>query len=182
MNTHRLDIEIIDTMNTEVFKVMDFSVYSDMLPFVCPRLWITAPGFEYSAEIPEAELQKGFNLTLTACNLELQKYSCDSIMDELPDGLYIVKYAVSPHEYISVTEKHLRITKTMQDVYKAYCKLEAEKCYTTSEKEQELYKIYMAEAKLRVAKAKVSCGKVEEGLWLFENVRKNIDKIICKTC
>lgn len=182
MISHRLGIEVIETMNPSIMKIIDLSVYSNLIPVVCPRLWVTAPGFDYSEEIDSNIVTSGFNLTLTACNLGLQKYKCDSEMNELPDGIYSIRYAVSPHEYLFVDVNHLRTTLIMQEIENIYCRLESEQCHINNEKEKKLMSLYLIESKLRMAKAKVKCGNSEEGMIIFNSLKEDLSKINCKNC
>lgn len=182
MASHKLGLNILDTINTSIFKIIDESVYSDIVPFNCPKLLITAPGFQYSFEVNQALLTKGFNLTLTACDLGMQKKHCESVMNELPDGIYAVKYSVAPSEYVFIEVAYLRTSKIEKQIQQMYCDLSLSCCNVDRYKENKILEIYNLEAKLRVAKAKVNCGDFEKGMFIFNDVVKSVSNIDCKSC
>lgn len=183
MANHRLSLEVINVSNPQILKIMDLSIYTALIPVVCPQLLITAPGFQYSASIPEDMLTKGFSLNLTACNLDLQTSNCDSEMNEIPDGIYAIRYAVSPHEYVFVDYNHLRITKALKDLTQLYCDLDLADCLPSKDKEDKLKKLRLIRGMLDAAKAKVEdCLESEKGMTIYNYALKLIEKETCKYC
>ncbi len=105
MANHVLSLEVPTVMNTCILKIMDTSVYSDLLPVTCPTLNVTVPGFNYSNQLEGAQMVEfvaSGNITLTACDLQLQTTNCGTQYANLPDGIYIIKYSVSPNDQVFV--------------------------------------------------------------------------------
>ncbi len=183
MASHKLSLEIPDTSNESILKIFDQSVYTDLIAVTCPQLLITVPGFQYSAVIPEARLVAGFSLSLTACDLDIQTTNCDSEMLAIPDGLYAIKYQVSPHEYVFVEYNHLRITKAKNKVYELLCELDLGDCMPNSVKKEKLNQIKDIQQMLDAAKAKIEyCHESEKGMTIYNYAIKMLDKISCGRC
>jgi hypothetical protein len=62
-------------------------------------------------------------MCLTACTLALQKIDCGTKQQEIPDGIYIIRYSVSPNLKVYVEYNHLRVTRLMTNYYKVLCEL-----------------------------------------------------------
>lgn len=181
MANHVLSLEVPDVMNPCIIKLFDTSVYSDLIPVVCPRLNITVPGFNYSAEL---EVTPGFNLTLTACNLGLQTTGCDlSEYANLPDGIYVIKYSVSPNEYVYVEYNHLRITRALLKYQAILCDLDLAACEPSSKVKEKMLKLDSIKMYLEAAKAKVEyCHEPKKGMMLYDYAVKLLDKMNCINC
>lgn len=183
MSGHRLGLDIYETSNEGILKISDISIYDTILPVVCPQLLITSPGFQFSASIDQSRLIGGFNLVLTACDLELQTQACDSRFDTIPDGIYAIRYSVSPSEYVFVEYNHLRLTKEFNRLNKVYCSLDADTCQLDKVKSDKLSKILEVESYLKSARASVEiCNKPERGMKQYEYAKKLLDKLDCKHC
>jgi hypothetical protein len=183
MASHKLSLEIPDTSNLSILRIDDTSVYTNLIGITCPQLFITVPGFNYSVVIPEARLTTGYRLILTACDLELQTTNCDSEFAELPDGIYAIKYAVSPHEYVYVEYNHLRITKAMSDLYKLWCDLDLYPSDPIRSQKEQMIQLQTIEGYLKAAKYKVeNCHESKQGMDLYNYALKLIEKINCKLC
>ena len=106
MANHVLSLEVPQVMNECIFKILDTSVYqtaNPAIPVVCPTLNITVPGFGYSNQIDATNFYNDGFITLTACDLQLQTVDCGTKYYNLPDGIYIIKYSVSPVSYTHLT-------------------------------------------------------------------------------
>ena len=121
-----LDIPSGDcSANCEILPIIDTSQYNSNLGVSCPELSITAPGFT-SPKIIETTVIKndagnweGFGrLNLNACALGLQTTSCSSSRSSINDGIYIIKYSVSPNDKAYVEYNHLRTTEILSTYYK----------------------------------------------------------------
>jgi hypothetical protein len=181
MANHVLSLEVPTVMNPCVMKIFDTSVYTNLLPITCPTLNITVPGFGYSNQI---DLAGGnFLETLTACDLQLQTADCGTKYNDIPDGIYIIKYSVSPNTLVYVEYNHLRITKALVKYSAALCDLDVAACdppYKVKQKMEELRMIYMY---LMAAKAKVeTCHEPQKGMSLYNYAMKLLNKLDCKNC
>ena len=92
---HILSLEVPDVANCKVFSIRDTSQYTKLLPIDCAELLITSPGFNKPALV---QVTANFNLNLAACDLGLQTTNCNDENVDLPDGVYIIKYSVSPND------------------------------------------------------------------------------------
>jgi len=183
MNSHNLSLDIIETSNEKILKILDASVYSPHLDVSCPELLVTGPGFQVSASINQDRLVGGFSLSLTACDLDFQTQKCDSVMNPLPDGVYAIRYSHQPREYVFVEYNHLRVTKLRNRIAKIFCNLDISDCMPDKDKSETLSRLIQINGMIEAAKAKVEfCHELEKGMSIYNYVLKLVDKLDCKTC
>jgi hypothetical protein len=190
MAQHVLSLEAPDTMNKCILRIVDTSIYNEDIPLSCPVLWITVPGFQYSVQFTDdntsanaIEITPGFIFNLTACDLELQSSGCGTYYNDLPDGIYAIKYAVSPVEHVYVEYNHLRITKALYKYQSLLCELDLGACDPKDKQKENLNKLRMAKMYLDAAKAQVEyCHQSKKGMELYNYALKLMDKISCSTC
>lgn len=183
MAQHVLSLEAPDTLNACILRIMDTSIYNvDMGPR-CPQLYVTLPGFNQPVVFDESVISLGFSLNLTACDLEVQVTNCGTSYADLPDGIYILKYALSPHQYVYVEYNHLRITKALLKIRELLCDLDINACDPPAAIKEKLAKIAEIREYLEAAKAKVEhCHEPAKGMELYNYAIKLLDKMQCKTC
>jgi hypothetical protein len=181
MANHVLSLEVPDVMNTCIIKVFDTSVYATGMPVVCPILSITVPGFTSSSEL---SVVQDFNETITACDLGLQTTGCDlSQFANLPDGIYVIKYSVSPNEYVYVEYNHLRVTQAMLKYQKILCDLDVADCEPPAKVQEKLKQLQKIKMYLDAAKAKVEvCHEPAKGMRIYNYAVKLLGKMTCKNC
>jgi hypothetical protein len=181
MANHVLSLEVPDVMNTCIIKLFDTSVYATGMPVICPTLAITVPGFVYSSEI---SVTQNFNETITACDLGLQTTGCDlSQYANLPDGIYVIRYSVSPNEYVYVEYNHLRITQAMLRYQKILCDLDVADCEPPAQVQEKLRQLQKIRSYFSAAKAKVEvCHEPKKGMRIYNYALKLLEKMNCKNC
>jgi hypothetical protein len=181
MASHKLSLEVPTVMNTCILKVMDTSIYSDIVPVTCPTLHITVPGFGYSNEL---EFTPGGSKIITACDLQLQIDGClDEVYMSLPDGVYIIKYSVSPNDQVYVEYNHLRVTKALHRYKKALCDLELINCGPEGPINKKLEELRKVRMYLEAAQAAVeTCHEPQKGMTLYNYAIKILNKLDCKNC
>lgn len=181
MANHVLSLEVPDVFNPCIIKLFDTSVYATGMPVVCPKLDITVPGFNYASEL---EVTPGFNLTLTACDLGLQSTGCDtSTYSNLPDGVYVIKYSVSPNEFVYVEYNHMRITQALNKYYNILCQLDVADCEPPQNIEAKLAKLRKIKMYLDAAVAKVEyCHEPDKGMRIYKYAVKLLNKMDCINC
>ena len=189
MANHVLSLEVPQVMNECILKILDTSVYQVIdpnIPIICPTLNVTVPGFNYSNQIEGAVMQDFVtegHITLTACDLQLQNVNCGTKYFNLPDGIYIIKYSVSPNDQVYVEYNHLRITYALNKYYKILCDIDVADCdppYKIKEKLEELRLIFMY---LQAAKSKVEfCLEPQKGMSLYNYALKLLNKMECSNC
>jgi hypothetical protein len=181
MAHHLLSLEVPTVMNTCIMSVLDTSIYSPLMPVSCPTLNVTVPGFNYSTQLTTVQ---GANTILTACDLQLQTQGCDgTTFSDLPDGIYVIKYSVSPNDTVFVIYNHLRITKALNIYNNILCKLDLAACEPPASIQKKLEILKMAKMYLDAAKAKVEfCHEANQGMSLYNYAVKLMKKINCKSC
>jgi hypothetical protein len=180
MANHILSLEVPTVMNPCILKIFDTSVYTNLLPVTCPTLNITVPGFGYSVQL---DTTQDFVETITACDLQLQTTDCGTVTVDIPDGVYIIKYSVSPNETVYVEYNHMRITQALNKYYNILCDVDAAACdppFKIKQKLEELRLIFMY---LQAAKGKVEfCHEPQKGMSLYNYALKLLNKMNCTNC
>jgi hypothetical protein len=190
MAKHVLSLEVIETLNPCILRIDDTSVYADSpeencpgLPVTCPILNITPPGFNYSIEIGQDDIQSRFRVNLTACALDLQTESCGTEYRPLPDGIYIIKYSVSPNDQVFVEYNHLRTTQLRNKYEKVLCDLDISNCEPTADIEKKINTLKKIDIYIKAAKAKVEvCHEPKKGMELYKYAKKLLDGFTCSSC
>jgi len=183
MAQHVLSVEAPVTMNNCVLRLVDTSVYSPALPYDCPLLEITLPGFNYAVQFTDPLIQQNFILNLSACDLEVQTADCGSSYNPLPDGIYIIKYSVAPNKTVYVEYNHLRITKALTCYNEAMCELDIAACAPDAEITKKLKALREIKSYLDAAVAKAeTCHEPAKAMSLYNYAMKQLGKFDCKTC
>ncbi len=183
MANHVLSLEVPDTLNSCILRIADTSIYDKMIPISCLLLEVTLPGFTRPVQFTEANILPGFSVNLTACDLEVQVAGCGTTYSDLPDGIYIIKYSVSPNDIIYVEYNHLRITKALKRIQAILCDLELSTCEPSEKVKSKMIQLQEARIFLDAAKAKVEfCHEPQEGMGLYSYALKLLTRIDCKSC
>ena len=171
-----------DTLNKCILRIVDTSVYDTDIPVNCPTLQVTVPGYIHPVNFTNPEINTGFILNLTACDLDIQTTQCGTTFYDVPDGIYIIKYSVSPNELVYVEYNHLRITSALNKVKDIYCELDLGACEPPSDILKKLNQIRIIEQYLKAAKAYVEdCHDAKKGMELYAYAVKQLDKMFCGT-
>ena len=177
---HILSLEVLPVSNPEVLSIKDTSTYAKNIKIDCPELLVTVPGFNRPALIKVTE---GFDLTINACALNVQTKNCNNTRVIIPDGLYIIRYQVSPHDKAYVEYNHLRITNIMNQYYDKMCLLDITPCEPSYDRKKLLDQLSDIKVYIDAAKAKVEyAANPQAGLELFNFAKKKLDKITCPAC
>ena len=180
MANHVLSLEVPTVMNSCIMRVVDTSVYSSLIDVNCTYLNITVPGYGYSIQLNVAE---NFTKTVTACDLKLQTEDCGERYANLPDGVYIIKYSVSPNDIVYVTYNHLRITNALIKYNKILCDIDVAACDPPADVKKKLEKLRLIKMYLEAAKAKVEyCHEPQKGMTLYNYACKLLGKMNCTNC
>jgi hypothetical protein len=183
MAKHTLSLDVIESLNCNTLRIDDTSVYTDLIPIECPILSITTPGANYSVEFGEDTIQSGFRFIATACNLELQSENCGTTLQCLPDGIYVLKYSVSPNDQVFVEYNHLRVCKLKNNYDKVLCELDLSNCEPSSETEKKLKLLHEIDMYIKAAVAKVEiCHEPEKGMQLYTYAKNLLSKFACTSC
>ena len=180
MAQHILSLEVPTVLNPCIMSILDTSIYTPLIPVTCPTLNVTVPGFNYSTQLT---IVPGDNTILTACDLQLQTQNCATVLADIPDGIYVIKYSVSPNDVVFVEYNHLRISKALNTYNTILCNLDLAACEPSQVIQQKLESLKMAKMYLDAAKAKVEfCHEANQGMSLYNYAVKLMKKINCKSC
>ena len=186
MAQHILSLEAPDTMNRCILRLVDTSVYNPATAPVCPLLQVTLPGFDLPVNFDDTIIQPGFILNLTACDLGVQTEQCGTIFSNLSDGIYILRYSVSPNDIVFVEYNHLRITCALYKYQTILCDLDIANCDPPTEVKAKLNELRLIRMYLDAAKAQVEfCHQPKKGMELYNYAMRLLDKLactVCKTC
>lgn len=174
MAKHQLSLEVPDTTNPEVFRIFDTSSYDSVLKVDCGTLQITSPGYNTPVAI---EVIPQFNLVLNACSLGIQSSGCGTVSHPLPDGIYIIRYSISPHDKVFVEYNHLRMTQSLTIYYNYMCELEVAACDPPVDVKEKLEELRLIKSYLDAAKVKVEyCHDPEAGMDLLSYAKTKLEK------
>jgi len=181
MARHVLSLEAPDTRNKCILRIEDTSIYSPDLPVTCPILQITVPGFNLPVTI--TDITQGFNLNLTACDLDLQTQNCGTSFSNLPDGIYIIRYSIAPNDYVHVEYNHLRVTCALEKIAEILCALDIAACEPSFKIKEKLKELNLIEMMIKAAKASVEyCHNPKKGMDIYRYALKRLDKLSCNIC
>ena len=180
MNKHVLSLDVPETLNTKILRIVDTSVYSSVLEVACPILQILTPG---AVDAISINTSAGGEKIITACNLELQLTECDTTLTELPDGIYSIRYSVAPNDKVYVEYIHLRMSKALKLYYDIYCSINLSGCEPLKDEKDKLYTLRLYRSMLDGAKAKVEyCHNPDEGIAIYNYVYSKLQKLSCTYC
>lgn len=176
----QLALDFIPTMNPSVMRIADASNYSSNP--TNQILTVLGPGYHTPGVINPTT--HPFLLNLSVYDAGLMPTPTPIInYPEFPDGLYVVKYSINPNPDVYVEYNHLRITKFMNQLQKAYCKIDNAGCKPSAEFEEDLKKLRLIENMVKAAVSQVEiCHKRETGLIMFQYASKLLDRFTCKSC
>lgn len=178
MNKHILSLEIPLVANTEIMSIIDTSQYASNLNVDCGELLITAPGYNRPVLI---KLNPNFKLNLNACLVGVQTKGCGETRVDIPDGIYIIKYSVSPTNKVNVEYNHLRITSLLKLYYETLCHIDVKDCEPHSTRKDLIDEMGYIKTLIDAALSKVHyCNSPKEGMDLYEYAKKRLLKISCR--
>jgi hypothetical protein len=134
----KLDFLVIPTYNVQTLGIADASTYPAAPPVTSPTIEITAPGFELVSlpfNINDFNVYTSATLGLTTVG--------DPLLP-LPDGVYYIKYSVTP-AYVNFVQKSIMRVDQLQEKFdSAFMKLDMMECDAAIRKQQmvELNSIY----------------------------------------
>ena len=172
---HQLSLEVPDTNNCAVLRVFDTSLYTEDLAITCGKLEITSPGFNEAVAI---DVLPHFNLILNGCTLGLQTSGCGTTSERLPDGIYMIKYSVSPNDKVYIEYNYLRVCMTLNKYFNELCKLELAACEPEADVKEQLAELRLIKSFIDAAKVKVEeCNSPDQGMELLVYAQKRLQKL-----
>lgn len=177
---HRLNIDVLDTACDTVLKISDVSSYGQGLPVECTRLDITLPGFYQPIYLEN--LLPGFIENITMITLGYQEANAE-YLNSFPDGIYTIRYSVSPNDKVFVIKCHLRTTCITNEYYRELCKLQLAECEPTSEIQQKLKDLRYIKMLIDAAKAKAEyCKSTNQAIDMLGYAQRMLSKYQSGSC
>jgi hypothetical protein len=171
---HQLSLDIQQTNNCSVFRIYDTSIYTEDLEITCGSLDITPPGFNQPVGI---SVDPNFDFVITACVLGLQTQGCNTEANTLPDGIYNIKYSVSPNDKVYVEYHYLRTCQLLKQYYYELCKLEMAACEPQPDVKAQLDELRLIKSFIDAATANVEqCNDLQKGIDLLVYAKKRLDR------
>ncbi len=181
MSNHKLSLEAPDTLNSCLIRLEDTSIYNNDISIKCGLLQVLVPGFSTPQFVNDVE--PNFSLKLTACDLKVQTINCGTTFNDLPDGIYVIKWSISPNEYVFVEYNHLRETKALNKIKQIYCDLDMGACEPEESIRKKLRELRDIQDDLAAAKAKVEiCRDAKKGLEIYKYAMMRLNKMTCRSC
>jgi hypothetical protein len=101
-------------------------------------------------------------------------------LEKLPDGIYIVKYSVSPNSKVYVEYNHLRVTKLLTTYYEVLCDLNVQACQPDINKQELLSEMYYIRTMIDAAVSNVEyCQSSAQGMQLYNYAKQRLNKVSC---
>ncbi len=182
---HTLALDIPDTACQNSLRIMDASSYASGLSITCPRLDITLPGFKQPLYFTdESELTPGFTRLFT--DIDFGEGVSLTGTSSLPDGLYKIRYSISPNDTVYVEYYHLRTTIITNSYYRELCKLNLEECQPSQEQKERMNDLRYIKMYIDGAKAKAEyCHSPSEASKMLSYASSLLSKYktgCCLTC
>lgn len=120
----KLDLLFPETHDSKSLLVADISSYPSPFTINSPTIEITAPGFNVKTLAFTAQgfvVYDSQSLGITCPDLDCEKIP-------LPDGIWYVKYSISPAYLYFVNKSFIRVNKLYEKFDKVYLKLEFMQC------------------------------------------------------
>ena len=176
-NKHILSLEIPTVSNCDLLCIKDTSQYSKDLAVDCEELLITLPGYSVPVLL---KVDSKFDMCLTACTLALQKADCGTTQQKIPDGIYIIRYSVSPNTKVFVEYNHLRVTRLLTTYYEVLCDLDVQACQPDTRKQDIYTEMSYIRTMIDAAVSNVEyCESPAQGMQLYNYAKTRLNKIAC---
>lgn len=179
-NQPKLSLYIPDVQDSCLLSIMDVSDYPANFPVKCPELYVLVPGFREPVKFTPSDIY--FKYTLNACDLGLQKEDCEYEKYNLPDGAYIIKYQIQPHDELFVEYIYYKTSNLERMYNEALCCINETRWY-----KHDLIRIkefiFEIEAGMRLIKTNAEyCHDIKKAKEYYSDVLNKIRKLNCEFC
>lgn len=179
---HQLFLDIPDTANPKILRVIDSSIYSDVVPYSCGVLQVVTPGASSAIEF---SVNQNFSLILKTFDLGLQKPGGDA--QDLPDGNYRLRYSISPNDKVFVEYNYFRVTRLYEKYAKQLCEFDICASEPNADKKKLLSELQSIKQYMEAAKIKAEyCNDLKAAQELYDYAQKRLDKVgnnlCCTSC
>lgn len=181
LNHTALDFEILETNNSKTLVFVDSSDYMEEPDR--PLLEVILPGFtKFFLVNVTARTVNTFN----SSTLGLNQVFNQSLLTDLPDGIWTFKFKICPYKYVFIVKRVMRVTMLLKKLRNLYNQLDLSEC---EGKEDRLRERMLAHVHILIegakAEADVNQKKAQRYYHLADKLITNmLDKFCkhCKTC
>jgi hypothetical protein len=176
MTQHILSLSEGKSANEGIFLINDTSLYAPSIPVLCPTLEILPPGYRTPAVLT---ITPGAHLVLNACSIGvLPATGCADSAPILPDGIYNLRYSVSPNSGVYVEYDLLRIVHAWNRLNEVLCQLGLRCQLPDKELEYSVYQCAIIREYLIGAKAMVEDKhQMQDGINTYRFAYSLIEKM-----
>lgn len=174
MARHQLFLDFPETTNESIFRIKDISIYNSSIPVSCMTLEITPPGYTTPTVI--TGLSQNFEVYYTACDLGvLPVGSCDTTCPDLTEGIYHIRFSVSPNDKVWVEYNVLRTVSTRNKWYHTLCWINDRPCTPTNDQLVLIRELQLIENQIDSAEGFVEdLHDYETGMEMFRLARRKL--------
>jgi hypothetical protein len=180
---HTLALDVIETAVPQNMLIADLSTYAPKLKVDNPRLDIWLPGFAEPVYI--SGMQPNFLRKVNAIDLGLQD-ATDPAVVSLPDGLYKIRFSVSPNDTVSIEYYHLRTVLLSAEYYRELARIRLDSGEPDPARHERLHELRYIKLCIDGAKAKAEYAHAPvEAMKLYvyaEKLLKKYRSTGCPTC
>lgn len=171
----KLDILVLNTFTPKILGIADMSTYPDSPPIQSPTIEITIPGL---GMVSLPFVPNDFNV-FNSGTLEITAPGED--LQDLPDGVYTLRYSVTPAYQNYVEKNIIRVDKLQEKFDKAFLTLEMMECDKAIKMQDEvnLRTIYFL---IQGAIAAANNCAVDESNKLYIQANRLLDNFIKRDC
>lgn len=171
----RLDILVIPTYNSKTLGIADASTYPAVPPVTAPTIEVTVPGFN---KVVLPFNINDFNI-LNSASLGLSSVG-DPLLP-LPDGVYFLKYSVTPAYQNFVEKSIMRVEQLQEKFDAAFMRLDMMQCDLAIKTQQKvtLNSIYYF---IQGAIAAANNCAIDEANKLYNQANKMLNNFIKGGC
>jgi len=176
-----LNLHIIPETDCRFLSIADRSVYNPDIPVTDAVIQITPPGFNYPINF-YYEPHKILTVNSSVLKISTAKRMSDLLC--LPDGVYIIKQQICPHDKMFAEYYYMRTTLLDLEILSKRCRLNSIEINSKEFKELR-EKIQDIEFYIKQSKAAAeSCGDIKKAGIFYSKAEKLINEldINCKSC
>lgn len=177
MAKHILALDFPDTPNEGIFRIKDTSIYTPLLKVECPELQILPSGYGRPAVLNS--ITAGFDLVLNACTMGIMgPASCADTCPNLPDGVWHIRYDISPNDKVYVEYDIMRTTHATNRLNAMYCATADKPCNPDADTVYQLQQLDLIRDFLVASQVLVGeQHKIEDGVNMYRYAVNLIDKL-----
>lgn len=129
-----LSFDVLNSYNCATLAIADTSHYSENINVEGRIMQIISP---FSSDVIETPYQKNGLTFINSNTLGITKNATSEFLIPIPDGLYTIKISFCPYDKYYFEKSFYRICQLECKYYKAFLKLDFDKCSSCFDKSKE---------------------------------------------